>query len=290
MSDYAKNVESGFQLDVPAKIAEAVAAVEKANPLVGSWTNFVTINLVANTQLAVGGRAAMCFLPDEAEPLAAISKAVYINIGTLEPVAAEALPLAAKAAYDLHKPWVLDPVAAGLGATRSGIIRAFKAYKPGIIRGNASEIIALANMWELQSAIKGNVEGVDATDTVDSALSSAVALAHYTGGAVAVSGETDLVLDGDHIYRLTGGSAMLKKITGAGCSLGGVIAVYACETGLLTAALTGSIVYKWASEAAEKSARGTFSFQTEFIDNLSLIKPEEIVRYAKSRITEVPKS
>jgi hydroxyethylthiazole kinase len=230
----------------------------------------------------------MCFLPDEARPLAAVSKAIYINVGTLEPVAAEALPPAAKAANDLRKPWVLDPVAAGLGDTRSRILRALKEYKPGVIRGNASEIITLANLWELQSGAAGGTEGVDSTDTVDSALPSAKALARYTGGAVAVSGETDAVLNADHAYRLSGGSAMLKQITGAGCSLGGVIAVYACETDPLTAALTGSIVYKWASETAAKQAAGTASFQTAFVDQLSLIDGRETAAYAASHLTEVP--
>jgi hydroxyethylthiazole kinase len=264
-----------------AAVSKAVKDVRVLNPLAGSWTNFVTINLVANAQLAVGGRAAMCFLPDEAEPLAYVSKAIYINVGTLQPVAVEALPAAAKAASELKKPWVLDPVAAGLGDTRTLVLKELKQYKPDIIRGNASEIIALANIWGLQTQDLGKVEGVDATDSVESALFSAEVLANWTGGAVAVSGETDAVLDSRRICRITGGSAMLKQITGAGCSLGGVMAVYACVCDAFTAALTASAAYKQASEKAYEKGIGSFSFQTAFLDNLSLLDAESVGKQLK---------
>jgi len=269
------------------EISEAIEEVKKQNPLVGSWTNFVTINLVANVQLAAGGRAAMCFLPDEARPLASVSKAIYINMGTLEPIAAEALPQAAKFAAELGKPWVLDPVAAGLGETRNSVIKNLKQYKPDVIRGNASEIIALANLWELQTLKKGNVEGVDSTDEVDEAANSALELAKYTGGSVAVSGKVDLVLNSKKAYKITGGSEMLKSVTGAGCSLGGLIAVFAAVTDNLTSALAASLIYKWASEKARTPKIGTASFQTSFIDNISLLDAQDIAGYINAHLIGV---
>ena len=49
------------------EIREAVRRVRKENPMAPSITNTVTINLVANAQLAVGGSAAMVYLADEGE-------------------------------------------------------------------------------------------------------------------------------------------------------------------------------------------------------------------------------
>jgi hydroxyethylthiazole kinase len=227
----------------------------------------------------------MCFLPDEAKPLASISKAIFINVGTLQPIAAQALPEAAKAAFELKKPWVLDPVAAGLGGTRTAVLKELKEYKPDIIRGNASEIMALANIWELQTQKDGKVDGVDATDTVEAALPAARVLAIWTGGAVAISGETDMILDTKRLCRISGGSSMLKQITGAGCSLGAVMAVYASVSDAFTSALTASLVYKWASEKAYKKGMGVFSFQTAFVDNLSLLDAERIKKYAEKSIS-----
>ena len=50
-----------------ADVATAVDAVHDRNPMAGSITNTVTIDFVANAQLAVGGSAAMVYLPDEGE-------------------------------------------------------------------------------------------------------------------------------------------------------------------------------------------------------------------------------
>ena len=65
--------------DIQTQIAKAVEAVKSGNPMAGSVTNAVTVNFVANAQIAVGGSAAMVYLPDEGEFLAAAANAVYLN-------------------------------------------------------------------------------------------------------------------------------------------------------------------------------------------------------------------
>lgn len=59
------------QKQLEASIAKAAVDVRANNPLAGSITNTVTIDFVANAQLAVGGSAAMVYLPDEGETLVA---------------------------------------------------------------------------------------------------------------------------------------------------------------------------------------------------------------------------
>ena len=135
--------------EIKDEIIQAVETVRRRNPMVGSITNTVTINFVANAQLAVGGSAAMVYLPDEGEFLAKAGGATYINVGTLLPIYEETLPLVAKVLHETGKPWVLDPVAIGVGSLRTQLLQRFKEYTPSVIRGNASEIIALAGLWEL---------------------------------------------------------------------------------------------------------------------------------------------
>ena len=199
-------------------IVEAASKVRANNPMAGSITNSVTIDFVANAQLAVGGSAAMVYLPDEGECLVAAGGAVYINMGPLLPVYEETLPRTAAAAHAAGKPWVLDPVGIGIGSLRTKLLRGFKPYKPAIVRGNASEIIALAGLWDLEGDASelSRARGVDTTDTVAAARDAAVALARYTGGAVAISGESDLVTDGSTVAYSTGGSALMSKVTGFG--------------------------------------------------------------------------
>ncbi|KLU65958.1 hydroxyethylthiazole kinase [Desulfosporosinus acididurans] len=257
------------QEDIKSQIIQAVETVRQTNPMAGSVTNTVTINFVANAQLAVGGSAAMVYLPDEGEFLANVGGATYINMGTLLPIYEETLPQIAKVSHDTGKPWVLDPVAIGIGSLRNQLLREFKQYKPSVIRGNASEIIALAGLWELDGGTDvSNARGVDSTDSVSDAKAAAIALAKWTGGAVAVSGKTDLITDGSVIAFSYGGSHFMEKITGAGCSLGGVVAVYATVASPFIAALTAAAVYNLAGSRAENKVDGPGSFQIQFLDEL----------------------
>lgn len=276
-------------------IADAVRRVRETTPLAQSFTNFVTINLVANAQLAAGGTTAMSFLPDDVIETAKIAGTNYINVGTLLPFYKDALPEIAQRLNYLDKPWVLDPVAAGIGRTRTAILQAFKAAPPTMIRANASEVIALANMWGLNTETVGDTSehrpaGVESVDGVESATGAAVALAQYlteqhakhsshdasTRCAVAVSGIADLVTDGETVYRLPGGSAMMTKITGAGCSLGGVAATYLAVSDPLTAALSASLLYNRAAEIADTTSHGPGSFQVAFLDALWNVTAEQV--------------
>lgn len=263
------------------KIRQAVEAARKECPLVPSITNTVTINLVANAQLACGGSAAMVYLPDEGEAIGRICQAFYINMGTLFPVYAETLPRTIRALADAGKPWVLDPVGIGLGSLRTELLRQMKAMPPSIIRGNASEIIALANLWGLHSGVdKAGVRGVDATDSVDSALEAARAVAHAIHGAVAVSGEVDMVTDGDVVIRSYGGSPLFTRVTGSGCSLGGVCTVYAAVADPLTAAITAVNMYNAAGKIAERKSNGPGSFEKIFLDTMYNLSADDVASNA----------
>lgn len=259
-------------------VRDAAACVRATNPMAPSITNTVTINFVANSQIAVGGSAAMVYLPDEGEAMAAAGPAMYINVGTLLPIYEETLPRTAARLAELGKPWVLDPVAVGIGEMRTKLLAGFKEQKPTIIRGNASEVIALADLWGLEGAGgESTVRGVDSTQAVDEARAAAVAIARYTGGAVAVSGEVDLVTDGEVVALSHGGSQFMTQITGSGCSLGGVCAAYAaCAKTPLAAALAAVNVYNLAGARAEAQVKAPGSFQVAFLDELYLATPEDI--------------
>ena len=264
--------------EIQKQIEQAVRDVKAQNPMAGSITNSVTVNFVANAQLAVGGSAAMVYLPDEGEALVAGGGAIYLNMGTLFPIYEQTIPRAAKAAHDAGKPWVLDPVGLGIGSLRTQLVNELKQYKPAIVRGNASEIIALAGLWGLEgeAADLSRVRGVDTTDTVDAARDAAVALARYTGGAVVVSGEVDLITDGTTVAKSHGGSPLMSKITGCGCSQGGVLAVYACAADPFTAAICGTAVYNVAGTRAAAVADAPASFKVAFIDELYRATAQDI--------------
>jgi hydroxyethylthiazole kinase len=266
-----------------AAISSVIQNARAESPMVQSLTNFVTMSFVANAQLAVGGSAAMIGLPDEPALLGALSRATYIKLGTLMPVSGETLPNAAKAAVEQKKPWVLDPVSSGLGELRGQVVATLKAYPPTVVRGNASEIITLARQWDIVHAGSVAALGVETKDNVDAARDAAVALARGIGGVVAVSGDNDLITDGDAVYRTPGGSPLLTRVTGGGCSLGGVIAVYCTVGEPLVAALAGHLMYNRAGELAASRSAGPGSFQPAFLDALYSLDADTVAASALLR-------
>ena len=113
-------------------------------------------------------------------------------------------------------------------------------------------------------------------DTVEAARAAAVALARYTEGAVVISGESDLVTDGHSVVISHGGSALMGKVTGFGCSQGGVLAVYATQTDPFTAAVAAVNHYNLAGVAAAAAADAPASFKVAFIDELFRATPEAV--------------
>ena len=166
----------------PETIATHLFHVKEVAPLVHCITNDVVQEITANVLLAMGASPAMVVACEEAAHFAAISSALLVNVGTPRPESLEAMHLAAKSAVRHNVPWVLDPVAAGVIPWRDKMIMGLLALQPTVIRGNASEILALAGLG------KGG-KGVDSTDSSDAALEAAVKLAREYNTIVCVTGK-----------------------------------------------------------------------------------------------------
>ncbi|MFE7398069.1 hydroxyethylthiazole kinase, partial [Streptomyces sp. NPDC057557] len=116
----------------------------------------------ANVLLALGASPAMVDLPEEAGPFARIASGVLVNLGTPHAEQRSAMIEAARAAASAGTPWVLDPVAVGALPVRTALARELLELRPTVIRGNASEIIALAGAG-------GGGRGVDSSHGVEAA-------------------------------------------------------------------------------------------------------------------------
>lgn len=205
--------------DLAARVAAAVDAVRSRGPLVHAMTNSVVREISADVLLAVGASPAMVDHPEEAGVFAGLADGVLVNVGNPSDENLLAYCRGIAGAREHGVPWVLDPVAVGVLEPRTGFAREVLELSPAAIRGNASEVSALAG--------KGaGGRGVDATDTVDSALEAARALAERTGAVVAVSGERDLIVSAHRVTRLVSGHALMPLVIGTGCALGAVVAAY----------------------------------------------------------------
>lgn len=283
-----ENTRDTSLIDLAQRMGHVLDTLREQSPLACSLTNTVTINFVANAQLAIGAVAAMITSASEVQDmLQAGTRGMYMNLGTLQREYEVEYPQSASIAYQHHTPWVLDPVGIGAGSVRTNIVKAIAQTPPTIIRCNASEAIALAQAWcpeRVHATTASGHVGVESHDDVEQALASARALAQYCHGCVAISGEIDAIVDEHAVYRLHGGSAMMTKVTGAGCSLGAVCASYACVSEPTYAALCASAHYNIASSRAAQVAKGPGSFASAFLDELYRVSADDMVQYAQQDI------
>jgi hydroxyethylthiazole kinase len=253
---------------VDREVQDCLAAVKRTKPFVYGLTNYVAANLSANVLLAVGAAPAIGAAPGWPAAFGAGAGAVWINAAALMSSGADTLLEAARAAHEAGTPWVLDPVAMGAGAAPyDAIIRELLQFQPTVVRGNASELIALAGG-------SAGAKGVESTKGSDAALAFISELARAARTIVAVSGEVDYVTDGTALLAIPGGDVRLTQVTGAGCSLGALIAaLLAVQQDKLLATGAAHAIYAVAAERARAHARGTGSFGVSLVDELSLLIP-----------------
>lgn len=253
---------------------DALEQVRLTSPLVHCITNSVVVNFTANALLAVGAAPAMVDIIGEAGPFATIASGLLINLGTPTPEQRGAMIEAQAGAAAGDTPWVLDPVAIGSLPVRTPLAYRLRDLHPTVVRGNASEIIALSGMGE-------GGRGVDALDSVEAALPAARSLAETTSGVVAVSGAVDLLTDGTRVVRLANGDPLLTRITGGGCALGAVMAAFlAAHDDRLAATVAAVTVYTVAAELAAEKSAGPGSFGVAFLDALSSVDADDIAARA----------
>ena len=256
--------------------SDLLQSIRQKGPLVWNFSNFVSMDIAANALLAIGASPAMAHAKEEAGDFSQICKAINgaltINIGTFDPYWQECAREAASKANESGVPWVLDPVGAGASAFRNQNVEELMKFKPTVLRGNGSEIMAV-------SGISGGGKGVDSTSSSNEALDAAKAIAIKNNIIVAITGEIDYVTDGKTTYSISGGHEMMTKVTATGCALSCLIgaAIAIGEDKLLsTACIIG--IYGLAGEAASKIASGPGSLRMHLLDNLANITSEDVFK------------
>ena len=185
-----------------AEILRAIEAVRATSPLVHSITNYVVMNVTANALLAAHASPLMAHAPEELEDLTDIDAALVLNIGTLDTTWLESMEFAGKLMRAKGKPVVLDPVGAGASRLRTeASLRLLDMVRPQIVRGNASEIMALASEIRKAERLPSPVaspatKGVDSLNDSRDAVDSARFLASRFSCVVSISGERDFITDG----------------------------------------------------------------------------------------------
>lgn len=253
------------------QLSAALAAVRTKSPLVHNITNYVVMNNSANALLAIGASPVMAHWKDEMDEMTSIAGALVINIGTLDSQWIEAMKVAGVAASRRRIPVVLDPVGAGATSQRtSAALEIIDLCHPSVIRGNASEIMALVD-----ASVKS--KGVDSSASSADALTAAGALASQTGAVVVISGEIDYITNGQEVFSVEGGHSIMTSVTGMGCTATALVGAFASvESDPMVAATAAMAVMSLAGERAAGAARGNGSMQMHFLDELYNLTPDTL--------------
>ncbi len=257
-------------------ISEVFQRLKDSKPLVHHITNWVTIYDCANMTRAFGALPVMAHAKEEAADMASIASSLVLNIGTLTPELIDAMVIAGKSANKKGIPVVMDAV--GVGATKlrdNEALRLLKEVKIDIIKGNSSEIAKLAGM-------NVTTRGVESTKVEADMASVAKNLANDYKCTVAVTGKQDIVTDGNKVYLVNNGHAMMGSMVGTGCMAASIIGSFAgVEKDYAKAAAYALSAFGIAGELAAAKSQGPGSFHAHFYDEAYNLTAEKVQKMAR---------
>ena len=256
------------------KINTLLVKIKKEKPLILNITNYVTMDFVANGLLSLGASPVMSHATEEIGDLISLANSIVINLGTLDKNFFKLCEHACLIANQLKKSIILDPVGAGASRYRTKMaLKLINDYDISIIRGNASEVIAL-------SGLSCVTKGVDSAVQSDQAIESAKMISTHHNITVIVSGEVDQVIEANTVQSFFYGSPLMPMITGSGCLLSAVVGTFhAIQKNKVEASIAATVFYGICGEIASKKTNSPGSFKTEFLNALNLMPIRE--DYAK---------
>ena len=268
-------------------LSTALRNVRSTTPLVHCITNYVTVNDCANALLACGGSPIMSDEPEDVADIQTVCGGLVLNIGTLNAQTIAGMRVDGARATELGHPIVLDPVGAGASALRTQAAgELLDAYGVKVIRGNMSEMKALAGAATTTRGVDVNPDDAVTEDNLAESAAFAKELAATTGAVVAITGAIDLVADAKRAVAIRNGTPIMGKITGTGCMLSCVTAAYAVANPdmlleAVVAAVAGSGVAGEMALARMQPVDGNASFRTFLIDALYNMNGEALEAVAR---------
>jgi hydroxyethylthiazole kinase len=251
-----------FGRDDAAYLPALLERLRAQAPRVHCITNAVAQNFTANVLLALGAVPSMTLAPEEIAAFVRRADALLVNLGTFDRERRQATEIAVETAVQHGVPWVLDPVFIDRSEQRAAFAAALLAQAPKVVRLNHAEFLALSGSQP-----------------------SGEALADYARAhsiVVALSGDTDLVADGERVIAIANGHALMTRVTAMGCAGSALVAAcLAVEQDAMRAAAAALAIIGVAGELAAGEARGPGSFAAAIIDALYRLDGSTLAAQAK---------
>lgn len=251
------------------ELGGALAALRARAPLVHCLNGAVTAPIVADGLLAAGARPMLTGTLGEAPTLVRGADALLVNLATLSEETARAVLPTVAAAREAGLGWVLDPAVVGPTPVRTPLAHNLARHRPSVVRGNASEILAMAGE-------DCAPRGADTVHCSREALEVAARFAADSGCVVVISGVLDVITDGHRRFGRHGGHARLTQVTGTGCLLSALVAAFTAVAEPLDASAAAVSLLATAAERAAEHSNGPGSFKVALLDALDEVRPEDL--------------
>jgi len=254
--------QAASRRSVAQSAAEILARFRVRRPRIHCITNTVAQNFTANALLAAGCLPSMTMSVEEVGAFVAGAQGLLVNLGTFDKERLEAMKIAVDAARSNALPWALDPVFVDRAPTRAAFARELIAQRPTVIRLNHAEFSTLAGG-------KPSPDGV-------------AAYARASQTVVGLSGESDLVSDGERIAVIENGHSLMGRVTAMGCAGSALgVACLAIEPDAFVATSAALLILNIAGELAAEKSAGPGSFATSIIDALYNLDGPTLIERAK---------
>lgn len=266
---------------------KSIYNIHSLKPIIHNITNYVTVNDCANVLLACGASPIMADDALEVAEITHLCQGLNINIGTLNQRTVEAMLIAGQEANRLQHPVILDPVGAGASKLRTQTaLQLLKQVQFSVIKGNISEIKALANVSTSTQGVDANFSDQVTIENLAKNISFAKNLSQQTKAIIVISGAIDLVADEKQAYAIYNGHPLMAKVTGTGCQLSALITAFvtANPEAKLEATACAVIAMGIAGEQAYtrlEPLAGNASYRNYIIDAIYNMTDEELTRGAK---------
>jgi hydroxyethylthiazole kinase len=240
-----------------------IQAIKKSSPLIHNITNYVVMESIANGLLAIGASPIMAHALEEVHDIVKIANSLVLNIGTLSPTWVQGMMVALKAAHAKGIPIVIDPVGAGATHYRTETIHSILNHNAvTVVRGNASEVASLLVNQSLTKGVDSLLNPIDCQN-------QAKILASKNRCVVWMSGQTDVITDGQSVVLIHNGHPLMSKVTGMGCMATAITGAFlAVNQDVLLGCVHAAILMGIVGEVAAEKCKGPGSFKVEFIDTL----------------------
>jgi len=229
--------------------ADLMARIRDRGPRVHCITNAVAQQYTANMLLAAGAVPSMTISPEEIGAFVGGADALLVNLGTFDIERSSAIEVAVATAAEKRLPWLVDPVFIDRSPAPARFARSLLRRRPSVLRLNRAEFAALSG------------------HEADAGAATRFAQAHAT--IVALTGDVDIVSDGERNTAVANGDPLMSLVTAMGCAGSALVcAALAVETDAWLATLAALAAFGVAGEIAAQRAQGPGSFAAAMIDAL----------------------